>query len=455
MGRYRLIALVWILFFTTQVWATTYYTGSWTNHTAGLSITNPSPTSLSTSVIIQDNNSVSACGGLSWYDVLYVDNIQISNCSFSGCVFNPSSFSLGSHNVSVHAHTINPNGYECDDTNTLALVVGGTSTPTSTATAGPTSTPTAIVNVAPQTTFGPVNTDSYCNSQALAATNFAETSSWNTNDGTGWNANNQSLTNPAYYTNNAGRCLPIPNSDLSAVDGAFTGTTQQIIRWAACKWGVDENMAYAESQEETGGWHNDCASLHGGTGCNEGGDCGNPDADSGGETASLSYTVGSTTFPVTNSSSAFIGNTSAGNGSCGQPFASWSIIQSKASKCEWYTWPMLAISTAWGEDYRWAKFRACVNGDYQTRFNNQGQGTDYGNAVSRAKTTPTGVMPSGTTGPNFWVDAPNETNLEYLVLGCICTHFSGDWYSSSAQTYCNNLKTIFTNHSWPGGIVGP
>jgi autotransporter family porin len=29
------------------------------------------------------------------------------------------------------------------------------------------------------------------------------------------------------------------------VDGAFTGTTHEILRWAACKWGIDEDIAYA------------------------------------------------------------------------------------------------------------------------------------------------------------------------------------------------------------------
>ncbi len=30
------------------------------------------------------------------------------------------------------------------------------------------------------------------------------------------------------------------------VDGAFTGTTDEIIQWAACKWGIDEDLARAQ-----------------------------------------------------------------------------------------------------------------------------------------------------------------------------------------------------------------
>lgn len=35
------------------------------------------------------------------------------------------------------------------------------------------------------------------------------------------------------------------------VDGAFTGTTEQILRWAACKWGADEDMVKAQAVVES------------------------------------------------------------------------------------------------------------------------------------------------------------------------------------------------------------
>ncbi|HST81730.1 MAG TPA: hypothetical protein VLL08_08365 [Kineosporiaceae bacterium] len=57
------------------------------------------------------------------------------------------------------------------------------------------------------------------------------------------------------------------------VDGAFTGTTEQILRWAACKWGVDEDVAKAQAAVESwwrmgtqGDWGSDagrCAPGHG------------------------------------------------------------------------------------------------------------------------------------------------------------------------------------------------
>jgi hypothetical protein len=45
---------------------------------------------------------------------------------------------------------------------------------------------------------------------------------------------------PAYNAANAGR-----------VDGNFTGTTEQILRWGACKWGFDENLTRARAVVES------------------------------------------------------------------------------------------------------------------------------------------------------------------------------------------------------------
>jgi autotransporter family porin len=35
------------------------------------------------------------------------------------------------------------------------------------------------------------------------------------------------------------------------VDGNFTGTTEQALRWAACKWGVDEDIVKAQAATES------------------------------------------------------------------------------------------------------------------------------------------------------------------------------------------------------------
>ncbi len=38
---------------------------------------------------------------------------------------------------------------------------------------------------------------------------------------------------------------------LGRVDGAFTGTTDQVLQWAACKWGIDEDVVRAQVVKES------------------------------------------------------------------------------------------------------------------------------------------------------------------------------------------------------------
>jgi hypothetical protein len=399
------------------------------------------------------------CSGL-WFEGLYVDGSLINDFPAGMAVFNSTTLSNGTHTIKVTSQSMNPGSVELGSASEPLDIENGVTTPTPSASPGasPTGTPNGVPtatatpgvhlgNLAPNTAMPPEST---CATSANQA-NFPETTAENVNDGTGWDANNQIWITPSYFYANAGRNGLAPALDFAAVDGNYAGSTQDIIRWAACKWGVDEDWAYAETAEETGSWTNACAQLHGGSTCQEGGDCGNPDANSGGESPNLSF-LG---FPVTDSSATFIGPNAYGgqnaNGStCSSSWASWSIIQSKANAYEWYTWPMLAISTAWGEDYRWAKYRACVNGDYANFFGNN---SDYLNAVSRAQTNPNGTVPSGQAGPtNLFT---NETNLQYLALGCVATHFSGNWYDSGASSYLTNSSSGFLYHLngsvWPGG----
>jgi hypothetical protein len=38
------------------------------------------------------------------------------------------------------------------------------------------------------------------------------------------------------------------------VDGQYTGTTDMIFRWAACKWGVDEDVVRSQATNEHRSW---------------------------------------------------------------------------------------------------------------------------------------------------------------------------------------------------------
>lgn len=45
-----------------------------------------------------------------------------------------------------------------------------------------------------------------------------------------------------------------PHPDHPRVDGDFTGTTDEILQWAACKWGLDEDIVRAQAVKESW-WH--------------------------------------------------------------------------------------------------------------------------------------------------------------------------------------------------------
>jgi hypothetical protein len=47
---------------------------------------------------------------------------------------------------------------------------------------------------------------------------------------------------------------PNANKLLLQITGKFTGTTDEILQWAACKWGIDENIVRAETVVESY-WH--------------------------------------------------------------------------------------------------------------------------------------------------------------------------------------------------------
>jgi autotransporter family porin len=57
--------------------------------------------------------------------------------------------------------------------------------------------------------------------------------------------------------NNVSGTVPNTRNDwwgFQRVDGNFTGTTDEIIQWAACKWGIDEDMVRAQLVKESW-WH--------------------------------------------------------------------------------------------------------------------------------------------------------------------------------------------------------
>jgi len=134
---------------------------------------------------------------------------------------------------------------------------------------------------------------------------------------------------------------PRANTQIGArVDGAFRGTTQQILRWAACKWGVDEDLVYAQAAKESwwrqsslGDWGSDasaCAPGHG---------------------------LGADGKP----------------GLCPQSFG---LLQNRYPY-ERGSWPGIATSSAMSADTAYAIWRVCFEG-WERWLNDVERGSQYG-----------------------------------------------------------------------------
>jgi autotransporter family porin len=116
---------------------------------------------------------------------------------------------------------------------------------------------------------------------------------------------------------------PSSTADFARVDGNFTGTTYQILRWSACKWGIDEDVFRAQAWEESK-WKQ---------------------AANGDER--------------TDPNLCHAGAWNGWNGtSCRQ---SYGILQVKVF--DYNTWPEARDSTALNADFRAAEHRRCMNGD--------------------------------------------------------------------------------------------
>jgi hypothetical protein len=227
---------------------------------------------------------------------------------------------------------------------------------------------------------------------------------------------------------------------LPRVDGRFTGTTDEILQWAACKWGLPDNLIRADAVVESTWFqylHLPADASYGGGG---GGSCywnrGCSDAFASPTTASATYCRGIATESVFASEvhdyqadpiTAAGGSPYAPqSGLCPKTFSilgvmSWDDPAWEAPYPAWAgnqngTFPFTRDSTAAAADYWAASMRGCYEG-----------------WESWLKQTGTGTYARG----DIW--------------GCIGAWYSGAWHSAAANAYISKVQAAESNLTWLTG----
>jgi autotransporter family porin len=136
---------------------------------------------------------------------------------------------------------------------------------------------------------------------------------------------------------------PRANTEIAArVTGNFVGTTDMILQWAACKWGLDEDIVRAQAAIES--WWRQPAKGDWGTSADRCPPGHGPGVDD----------------PINRPDA------------CPE---SWGILQTRFPY-ERSAWPGIADSTAFEADTAYAIWRACFEG-YEVWLNQVDRGWDY------------------------------------------------------------------------------
>jgi hypothetical protein len=218
---------------------------------------------------------------------------------------------------------------------------------------------------------------------------------------------------------------------LPRVDGRFTGTTDEIFQWAACKWGLPANLIRAAAVEESTWFqylHYPSDASFGGGG---GGSCywlyGCGDAFSSATAASTVYCNGIATEGVL---SAEIHNYQRDpvTGTGGYPYTPTSGLCPK-------TFSILGVMSwddpAWQAPY--PAYPGNQNGTFPFTRDSTAAAADYFGAAIRGCYE----------GWESWL-TPGAGDL----WGCVGSWYSGDWHSGAANTYIANVQKDESGTIW-------
>src|SRR5207248_9476322 len=224
---------------------------------------------------------------------------------------------------------------------------------------------------------------------------------------------------------------------LHRVDGQFTGTTDEIFQWAACKWGLPDNLIRADAVEESTWFqylHYPTDASYGGGG---GGSCywlyGCGDAFASPSAASIAYCNGIALLGVLSSE---IHNYQKDplTGAGGSPYTPASGLCPK-------TFSILGLMSwddpAWTAPY--PAYPGNQNGTFPFTRDSTAAAADYYGAAIRGCYE----------GWEPWLKSTGTRNYGAGDLwGCIGAWYSGDWRSSAADSYLGNVQSTENNTTW-------
>jgi hypothetical protein len=223
----------------------------------------------------------------------------------------------------------------------------------------------------------------------------------------------------ALYNLTRGKTLKLPffygsdaraNSQIATrVSGNFVGTTEEIIRWGACKWGIDENVVKAVAVQDSD-WQqaHRAGETHLAEAINAAALYGNPVPPFQSAECSHNTMPGATLTPV-----ALTANNSGISPSCSRD---WGVLQVNYEQHP-STWPQAEASTAMNVDVALSVVRACYQG--------------YEKWLS-TKT----------------VDAGMKAYAKGDLMGCVGRYKSGLWHDAAAERYIAQINTQLFDKVW-------
>lgn len=168
--------------------------------------------------------------------------------------------------IFVGTQQVNPNVTSPPPTTVTPTTTPATTTPPTTATPTTAAPTTLPATTTPPTTAGPTTTQGQQAHFGMlpvgAALPSDATCAARVRPATETRPDNTTANHTKSNGSSAG-----PSSRYNRVTGNFTGTTDEIIQWAACKWGIDEDYVRAQAVIESY-WHQNALSDWGSTAAN-------------------------------------------------------------------------------------------------------------------------------------------------------------------------------------------